>query len=174
MKKNVFTYLIAASSVFAINNALAADGTIDFTGEITDQACELSAGSDALKVNLGKVSKTALSGAGDTAAATRFTIKLINCPKAVTTASVKFDADSYLNDSQVIKLKDEPGVATGVGIQITDDANAVVPLYTASKAYPLKDGVVNNLDFKAHYIAKSDAVTVGPANGNATFTINYN
>lgn len=174
MKKNVIATLIAASSVFAINNALAADGTIDFTGEITDQACELAAGSDALKVNLGKVSKKALPSAGSTAAATKFTIKLINCPATVTTASVKFDADSYLGDDTVIKLKEEAGVATGVGIQITDDVNTVVPLFTASKNYPLQQNVENNLDFRARYIAKSDTVTTGPANGTATFTINYN
>lgn len=174
MKKNVIATLIAASSVFAINNAFAADGTIDFTGEITDQACELAAGSDALKVNLGKVSKKALPSAGSTAAATKFTIKLINCPATVTTASVKFDADSYLGDDTVIKLKEEAGVATGVGIQITDDVNTVVPLFTASKDYPLQQNVENNLDFRARYIAKSDTVTTGPANGTATFTINYN
>lgn len=174
MKKNIIATLIAASSIFAINNALAADGTIDFTGEITDQACELAAGSDALKVNLGKVSKTALPSAGSTAAATKFTIKLINCPATVTTASVKFDADSYLGDDTVIKLKEEAGVATGVGIQITDDVNAIVPLFTASKNYPLQQNVENNLDFRARYIAKSDTVTTGPANGTATFTINYN
>ena len=174
MKKNIIATLIAASSVFAINNALAADGTIDFTGEITDQACELAAGSDALKVNLGKVSKTALPSAGSTAAATKFTIKLINCPATVTTASVKFDADSYLGDDSVIKLKEEAGVATGVGIQITDDVNTIVPLFTASKNYPLQQNVENNLDFRARYIAKSDTVTTGPANGTATFTINYN
>ncbi|HDN2513525.1 MULTISPECIES: fimbrial protein [Providencia] len=174
MKKNIIATLIATSSIFAINNAFAADGTIDFTGEITDQACELAAGSDALKVNLGKVSKTALPSAGSTAAATKFTIKLINCPATVTTASVKFDADSYLGDDTVIKLKEEAGVATGVGIQITDDINTVVPLFTASKNYPLQQNVENNLDFRARYIAKSDTVTTGPANGTATFTINYN
>ncbi|WP_273827212.1 fimbrial protein [Providencia rettgeri] len=174
MKKNIIATLIATSSIFAISNAFAADGTIDFTGEITDQACELAAGSDALKVNLGKVSKTALPSTGSTASATKFTIKLINCPATVTTASVKFDADSYLGDDTVIKLKEEAGVATGVGIQITDDLNTIVPLFTASKNYPLKQNVENNLDFRARYIAKSDTVTTGPANGTATFTINYN
>ncbi|EKT60480.1 fimbrial subunit [Providencia rettgeri Dmel1] len=92
----------------------------------------------------------------------------------MTTASVKFDADSYIGDDEVIKLKEETGVATGVGIQITDDTNKVVPLFTASKAYPLKENVENNLDFRARYIAKTDSVTPGPANGTATFTINYN
>ncbi|UBX50608.1 fimbrial protein [Providencia alcalifaciens] len=176
MKKNLLVSLIAASSFFAANNALAADGTIDFTGEITDQACELASGSDALKVNLGKVSKKALPSAGSTAAATKFTIKLINCPTTVTSASVKFDATSYPGDDSVIELKDagKSGVATGVGIQITDNANTVVPLFTASKTYPLKDGVENNLDFRARYIAQTANVGVGLANANATFTINYN
>ncbi len=94
MRKSFIAMLIATTSIFVANNALAADGTIDFTGEIIDNACELAAGSDALKVNLGKVSKTALPSAGVTAAATKFTIKLINCPATVSTASVKFDAES--------------------------------------------------------------------------------
>ncbi len=174
MRKSFIAMLIATTSIFVANNALAADGTIDFTGEIIDNACELAAGSDALKVNLGKVSKTALPNAGVTAAATKFTIKLINCPATVSTASVKFDAESYSGDDTVIALKQESGVATGVGIQITDDANTVVPLFTASKTYPLKEGVENNLDFRARYIAKTDSVTAGLANANATFTINYN
>lgn len=174
MRKSFIAMLIATTSIFVANNALAADGTIDFTGEIIDNACELAAGSDALKVNLGKVSKTALPSAGVTAAATKFTIKLINCPATVSTASVKFDAESYSGDDTVIALKQESGVATGVGIQITDDANTVVPLFTASKTYPLKEGGENNLDFRARYIAKTDSVTAGLANANATFTINYN
>ncbi|MDC9751957.1 fimbrial protein [Proteus mirabilis] len=174
MRKSFIAMLIATTSIFVANNALAADGTIDFTGEIIDNACELAAGSDALKVNLGKVSKTALPSAGVTAAATKFTIKLINCPATVSTASVKFDAKSYSGDDTVIALKQESGVATGVGIQITDDANTVVPLFTASKNYPLKEDGENNLDFIARYIAKTDSVTAGLANANATFTINYN
>lgn len=176
MKKNLLAMLIAGGSIFVVNNALAEDGTIDFTGEIIDNACELASGSDALKVNLGKVSKTALPTTGSTASATQFTIKLINCPATASSAAVKFDADSYSGDSSVIALKNEPNVATGVGIQITDDTNKVVPLFTESKKYPLKTGanVVNNLDFRARYIAKADTVTAGLANGNATFTINYN
>ncbi|MEI9535413.1 fimbrial protein [Moellerella wisconsensis] len=176
MEKKLLAILIASTSIFVINNSLASDGTIDFTGEIIDSACELAAGSDALKVNLGKVSKSALPGVGSTAAATKFTIKLINCPATVKAASVKFDAESYAGDDQVIELKKVKDGATGVGIQITDDTNIVVPLFTTSKSYNLKtgSGIENNLDFRARYIAKSSTVTAGPANANATFTINYN
>lgn len=174
MKKKLLASLIAATSIFTINNALAADGSIEFTGEITDQACELATGSDALKVNLGKVSKTALPATGATTAATKFTIKLTNCPATVVSAKVQFDTDSYAGDDKVIALKDETDVAKGVGIQITDDTNTVVPLFTPSKAYALKESVENSLDFRARYIAQTNTVTVGPANDNATFTINYN
>lgn len=174
MRKNLLATLIVASTLIVTNNVLAADGSIEFTGEIIDNACELASGSDALKVNLGKVSKTALPSTGSTATATKFTIKLVNCPKTATTASVKFDAETYLGDDSVIAIKKESGAATGVGIQITDDTNIVVPLFTASKTYPLKENVENSLDFRARYIAKTDSVTAGLANGNATFTINYN
>ncbi|MGG4675466.1 MULTISPECIES: fimbrial protein [Providencia] len=176
MKKNVFAYLIAASSVFAINNVLAADGTIDFTGEITDQACELATGSDAFTVNLGKISKTALPSTGSTAAATKFTIKLENCPQTVTSATVKFDATSYAGDSSVLQLTDPTAATTAknVGIQIQDVTGTTVPLFTESSAYALKEKTVNNLDFTARYIAMSDSVGVGQANSTATFTINYN
>lgn len=176
MKKNLLSLLIITSSCISINSALSADGNINFVGEITDQACELGAGSNALTVNLGKVSKTAFTAAGDTASATKFTIQLLNCPATVSNASVKFDADSYAGDDSVITLTPDSDSATGIGIQITDDANTVVPLFTASKQYALQSGtgVTNNLNFRARYIAKQASVTPGPANGSATFTINYN
>lgn len=176
MKKNIIATLIATSSIFAISNAFAADGTIDFTGEITDQACELATGSDVFTVNLGKVSKTALPSTGSTAAATKFTIKLKNCPQTVTSATVKFDAISYAGDNNVLELTDPTAntTAKNVGIQIQDVTGATVPLFAESSDYELKQNTVNNLDFTARYIAMSDAVGVGQANSTATFTINYN
>jgi len=157
-------------------NGFAKDGDINFTGEITDNACQLAAGSDAIQVNLGKVSRTALPSTGSTAAATKFTIQLENCPAAVTTATVKFDGVSYEGNNSVLQLTNPntSGVATGVGIQIQDVKGLTVPLYTASSPYTLQETVVNNLDFTARYIAMSDTVTVGLANSTATFTINYN
>ena len=174
MKKNVLASLMAAASIFAINNAFAEDGTINFTGEIIDNACQLSSGSDAQQVNLGKVSKTALPSAGSTTAATSFTIKLSDCPAAVTNAHVKFDAISYIGDSTVMALKQEADVAEGVGIQILDNTSTVIPLFTDSKAYPLVQNTENSLEFRARYIAKSDTIKAGPANGIATFTVSYN
>ena len=42
--------------------AQAADGTIYFTGSITDQTCAVDSGSQSMNVDLGKVSVTTLNG----------------------------------------------------------------------------------------------------------------
>lgn len=90
-------------------------------------------------------------------------------------ASVKFDGTSVNGDNSVLALTQEAGVATGVGIQLSDDSNTVLPLFTASKAYSLQSGgATNNLDFVARYISTAADVTPGPANATANFSINYN
>lgn len=175
MKNNLIAVAVLASSAFGIS-AFAADGQVNFTGEIIDTPCvAVNTPSNPLEVILGKVGKTAFTGAGSTAAATKFTLQLKDCPATVNTASVKFDGTSVNGDSSVLALTQDAGVATGVGIQLSDASQNVLPLYTASTAYPLQTGsVVNNLDFVARYIATSATVTAGPANSMASFTINYN
>ncbi|CAG9407666.1 MULTISPECIES: fimbrial protein [Providencia] len=176
MKNQVIASLIATSTLLISAHSFAKDGDINFTGEITDNACQLATGSDAIQVNLGKVSKNSLSNTGSTTAATKFSIQLEKCPAAVTSATVKFDGVSYAGNSSVLQLTNAgtSGIAEGVGIQIQDAKGITVPLYTASNQYALKETVVNNLDFTARYIAMTDAVGAGLANSTATFTINYN
>lgn len=53
------------------------EGQINFTGEIIDSACQVVNGlSSPLNVALGKVSKTAFTGAGSTSTLTKFDIQL--------------------------------------------------------------------------------------------------
>lgn len=176
MKNNLIAVAVLASSAFGIS-AFAADGQVNFTGEIIDAGCTVvNTPSNPLEVTLGKVARSAFTQAGDTAAPTGFTLQLTDCPATVNTASVKFDGTSVVGNNHVLALTQGTGVATGVGIQLSDDANTVLPLFTASKAYSLQSGtgVINNLDFVARYIATSATVTAGPANSMASFTINYN
>lgn len=175
MKKNLIAVAVLASSAFTVA-AFAADGQVNFTGLILENACEVvNTPSNPLQVNLGKVNKTAFTGTGSTAAATKFTLQLTNCPASVNTASVKFDGTSVNGDTSLLALTQETDVATGVGIQLSDASNTVLPLYTASLAYPLVSGTATNkLDFVARYISTADTVTAGPANSVASFTVNYN
>lgn len=175
MKKNLIAAAVATVSILSASSAFAADGQVNFTGEIIDAACTVvNSVSNPLEVNLGKVAKTAFTGSGSTAAATKFTLQLKDCPATVNTASVKFDGTSAAGDNSVLALTQESGVATGVGIQLSDASNAVLPLFTASAAYPLSSTQTNDLDFVARYIATAADVTAGPANSVASFTVNYN
>ena len=184
MKKNLITMAVAATAVLGMSSAFAADGQINFTGEIIDSACEVVNNVSApLDVTLGKVAKTAFTGAGSTAAATKFTLQLKGCPASVTSATVKFDGSAADGDNAVLALTGGTGVATGVGIQLTDSSQKVLPLFAPSTAYKLSPStagtaggadVVNSLDFVARYVATAATVTAGPANAVANFTVNYN
>lgn len=175
MKKTIIAAALATAALTSVS-AFAADGQVKFTGEIIDAACTVeNSVTNPLEVTLGKVAKSAFTISGDKAAATKFTLKLTNCPDTVSSASVKFDGTSVNGDNSILALTQGAGVATGVGIQLSDDSNTVLPLFTASKAYSLQSGsVTNNLDFVARYISTAADVTPGPANATASFSINYN
>lgn len=166
--------LLAVICGAAVSTAQAADGTINFTGEIVDSACTVSPTSANQTVALGTVSNQAFSAAGDTAAATAFQIDLTACPASVTTASVKFDGTPYQGDNSALALSPIPGAATGVAVQIRNADNSVLPLFADSQSITLSQAATNSLKFNAAYVAKAAAVTAGPANAVATFSVVYN
>ena len=128
--------MLSACFMLAAANAMAADGTIHFTGSITDQTCKIDTGTQNLPVNLGNVAQTALNGAkGMRAAPTQFTINVSECPETVTGANVKFDGTSDHNDQSLLALDSGTGIATGVGIQIADKNGTAIPLHSASSDY---------------------------------------
>ena len=170
-----------AAMVFSVISGLvlcdsvsyAADGEIDFTGSVIDTACTMDIGANnKMSVILGNVAKTAFSGPDSVSSVTEFDIKLKSCPE-VTTASVKFDGVTVPGNHEVLALTEETGAATGIGIQITDQANKVVAFETATDSYPLVAGD-NTLPFYASFIQTDAAVVAGTANATAQFTINYN
>ena len=174
MKKQLHALtLLSVICGATISTANAADGTINFTGEIIDAACMVSTTSASQTVTLGQVSSSALAVVDSTAASTAFKIDLTACPASVTTASVKFDGTAYQGDNSVLAL-DSGSVASGVGIQIRNADGSVLPLYTASSSIPLAQGTTNTLNFNAAYIAKAVPVTAGTANAVATFSVIYN
>lgn len=174
MKKNIIAAALATVALTSVS-AFAADGQVNFTGEIIDAACTVSnTAANPLDVKLGQVSKTAFAQAGDKTAATQFTLTLTGCPSSVSSATVKFDGTSVNGDNSILALTQGTDVATGVGIQLSDDSNTVLPLFTASKAYTLQSDATNSLNFVARYISTAATVTTGPANATANFSINYN
>lgn len=176
MKKNIIAAALMASAVMSAS-ALAADGTISFNGNITDETCDVTGGSDALTVNMGTAGSNSFKSAGDTSLSKPFVIKLTNCPAAWTTTPkdvrINFDGDIANGDSSILKLSKDSD-ATNVGIQIKDAHNDIVKMQEDSGTYSLKGGsTINELRFTARYIATAATVGAGKANATTMFSINY-
>lgn len=173
MNKKLIALAIISGSAFA-SVAHAADGTINFTGNILDAACTVSSATKNQTVPLGDVSRTAFAAVGDTAAPTHFSIVLQNCPATVTNASVKFDGPIDAANSNLLALTPATGIATGVGIGIYEqDASTLIPIATDSASKVLTTTADTQFDFIAKYVATSAAVTMGPADAATNFTITY-
>ncbi len=167
---------LAAIAIVGISSqaAMAADGTVNFKGEIIDSTCSISPGSVDKTVQLGKIVNRIFTAVGTTSTPVGFTIDLLNCDTAtLKNATVTFtgaaDGDylAIANSGQTVPS------AQGVAIQLKDSAGAPIKLGSASNKYPLGNGT-NQLQFQANYIATKAAVTTGPANGQAQFTVAYN
>ncbi|MDQ0037060.1 major type 1 subunit fimbrin (pilin) [Variovorax boronicumulans] len=163
-------------------SAFAIDGTINFTGEITTQACSVSPNSQNLIVPLGKVSTNAFGGSPATIGAkstpAQFTIDLLGCDTTtIKNASVSFSGNADLDNNTKLRLANAGQVgaasALGVAIEIGDSAGTKIDLNTGNSGdYILGQGD-NSLKFQAAYIATRAVVAAGPANAVAQFTIAY-
>ncbi|MCC8381304.1 MULTISPECIES: fimbrial protein [unclassified Xenorhabdus] len=173
MKTKLIISSLFISSVF-MPLAHAEDGQIQFKGVITADACKIDSNSQNQTVNMGTVSTQALSDVNRTAAATRFSIKLVDCPKTITHAKVKFDGPTNEVNKNLLALSNVEGAANGVAIGIyEDDNNTPIPIATSSKLKEFK-GNSTELDFVAKYVATKSKVTPGIGNAVASFTIDYN
>lgn len=174
MKKILCVTTLVAMGLGLSANALAEDGTVRFEGQLVTEACQvINDMNNPAQVDLGKVAKTALPTIGATAGSKKFTLALKDCPPTVNSATVAFSGTAEGGNNSVLALTQETDVATGVGIQISDISQSVLPLGVPSEAYSLVSNVTNNLDFVARYIATTNNVTSGPANSVATFDISY-
>lgn len=148
-------------------------GTVNFTGSITDVACTIDTTSQNQDVDLGTIAVSAFPAAGSLAAAKIFTLVLKDCPDTVTGATVRFDGTQVPGDNNILALTAGTDTAGGIGVQISDDQNKVVPLYQDSSVYTLVSTAPNNLNFSARYISLTDDVTAGEANAVTQFTVIY-
>lgn len=155
--------VLISSSVFA------SDGTINFTGTVTETACTVS--SSTVAVAFGTIASSSFSAAGDVAAPTQFAISLTDCPASVTSATVKFDGTADTTNSNLLALGSS-STAAGLGVAIYDNTGTIVPAATSSSAYTLATGS-NSLDFVARLMSTSATITAGTVATSTDFTIAY-
>lgn len=173
MKK--ITLSLAVASVFVANAALAYDSTINFTGKVIDQTCEVAAGSQGLTVTLPTVSKTVLNGPGKTAGLTPFNIKLSNCSAAangINSVKLHFEPSANINTTTHNLKNTQAAGPQQVEIQLVngDDPTQAINLGEANQAvHPvqLSAGDVT-LKYYAQYYATAQADA-----GDVASTVNY-
>ena len=185
-----YTALCGSSLLIAMAaaTAQAADGQVEFTGTINDNACTINSESVKKAVDMGQVRIADFPntvGAVATAGATPFSISLENCSgTTLKNASIKFSGQQSGTDATVLGMTGENQVS-GVGIQINDARTGnKLPLNTASNDYVLRPQS-NTFDFTASYVrlvadteASGDTpgvrgIGTGKVNALASFDVTY-
>ncbi|ELY5826363.1 fimbrial protein [Cronobacter turicensis] len=176
MKRHLCLMMLAGALAMNATSVLAADGTINFTGAISDEGCEFEDAENTLDIALGTYStKQFNQKVGVKTPPTPIKIKLKNCP--IVEEGEKPHFSVYLTgDSDPINkdyLKVADGGATGVAIVITDDQGNVIPMnqFTERK-YELSNTSME-LDLTAYYESTSTTVAAGAANGTTDITFDY-
>jgi minor fimbrial subunit len=152
--------------------AQAYDGTVNVTGNILNNTCAVSAGSQQQTVQMGSVASKQFYQVGSSSPPQRFTIELEKCGSAASAVAVKFYGTTDSKNADLLALT--TGGATGLAIALLDSKQQLIPMASASEQYPLTAGAATaSLVFYAQYTATASSVSAGNANATATFTLTY-
>lgn len=176
MKKQLLSALIAAGVIAISQNAMAADGTITFNGNITAQTCTINGNGSGTKdftVTLPTVSSSTLASPGQTAGRTPFNIALTNCTAGSSTVHTFFEAGPT-TDTTTGNLT--VSGATNVQLQLLNSDFTAIKAGFAdasqnSKSVAIASGSAT-LPYYVQYVATG---TAGPgvANSSVLYTIAY-
>lgn len=126
MKFNTFALSAVIASACFASSAMAADGTINFEGELVATTCDITVDGQPspAMVTLPTVSVATLAAAGQTTGTTGFTIGLENCQgvTATNTAAAFFENGSTVdfNSYNLINTAAAATAATNVQLQLLD------------------------------------------------------
>lgn len=172
MKKLLITRMLITGMALS-STAFAADGVIHFTGKVVDNVCNVS---PTLNVTMDDVSIDIFHAIGDRANPKDFALVLTDCPDTLNTASIQLDGTANASDLDTFQLDNagQPGVASGVGLEVKSHSGVVAP-GGATDPWPLdKVTGTNSLPFTASYKMTDDKITAGDANVSVQFSVIYN
>lgn len=149
-------------------------GTVNFTGQVVDAACSVTADSANQTVALDQVRTVKLATAGQAAGQQKnFSIKLADCDTTISqNAAVTFNGQSDNVTTGALANTAGAGAATNVALQLYGQDGKALPLGTVSPTTALVDGN-NTLPFSVDYVATGGAATAGNVAAVATFNVTY-
>ncbi|QIK12704.1 type 1 fimbrial protein [Leclercia sp. 29361] len=161
-------HAVPLALLFCSATAFASDGTITFTGTITDTSCTISTSN--VTVDFGTVAASAFKAKGDTTGGRAFQLTLTDCPYE--SATVRFDGNADA-EGKLFQVDSGADNASNVGIAIYDANNVQVLPNSPSSAYVLSKTAANTLNFSAKLQSTADTVNVGNIAATSNFTIVY-
>ncbi|SAL73944.1 fimbrial protein [Caballeronia terrestris] len=182
---NLSGVAVLGAIAVASTGAQAADGTITFTGAVSDTTCSIDAqatGAGNKAVTLPTVSSRALGSSGATAgtsAATDLTFALTGCSAGATKAIAHFEngptidqSNGYLKNQSV-----DAGAATNVQVRLLNASLQPINVVTSANNDLSTNGaaiVTSKADLKyfAEYYATGVA-TAGPVSTSVQYTMQY-
>ncbi|WP_425524993.1 MULTISPECIES: type 1 fimbrial adaptor subunit FimF [Klebsiella] len=174
MKKRVCLLSVLLS--LGIANAFAADSTITISGYVKDNACAVAGESKDFIVDLMDNATKQFHAVGATTPAVPFRIVLSPCGSSVTAVKVGFTGVANSDNTSLLKLDASTSAAAGMGVQILDSRQTMLPLNSASSTIPwttLAPSQTNTLNFYARLMATQVPVTAGHVSATATFTLEF-
>lgn len=176
MNRSILAFAALASTVI-MPAVYAADGTINFNGELTSQTCTttINGGTNVASVKLPTLSTGSLKTPGAIAGATNFTIELSACTGTIATAAAFFETGGGV-DGVTKNVRNASGTATGVQFQLIDSKGAVIKAGDTSQVANTARTTVTSgtavLPYAVQYVATAES-TAGTVIGSVTYSINY-
>lgn len=174
-KASIAASIVSVSIFASAASAFASSGTIDISGKVEDQVCNIEATGNALgnTLVLPTVFKSDLASDGTTAGATGFQFALTGCP---TTGSVSAYFESTNVDTTTGNLVNRAAApAENVQVQVLNADGQEIDLNTnANNGVVALDASGNaTLDYSAQYIAKGGAAGAGDVETQLVYTVRY-
>lgn len=181
MKLNAFICAAGLASLGAVSLANAADGTINFNGELVAQTCTIAVNGVTTPaiatVTLPTVSTGLLDSAAKSTGRTGFNIQLSACTGTATTAAAFFEAGASV-DPVSGYLRNTGGTATLVNLRLIDQANgSVIQAGNSNQLAATTRNTIDasgaaNLPYAVEYVSLGLA-TAGTVTSSVTYSIDY-
>ncbi|EKT1238209.1 fimbrial protein, partial [Escherichia coli] len=148
------------------------ESTFGFTPfAVTSSGCSISNVNNIFNVDMGSVKKTEFSGIGSSPASSNTRDININLAcDAGTKVSMQVDGNVINAANGILKLNNDTGAATGVGVQLLYNNS---PLTLSSPVFIGTASTTMNIQLQSRYYQTQAEVKSGVANSVATFTMTY-
>ncbi len=151
----------------------AASANVVLQGNVTEQTCAASVGSDNFSVDLGSWPSLTLNGAaGKVSTEKPFSIQLEGCPAVA--ISIIFTGTVADGSSDLLAIDSGTDAAKNVAIELLNGDMSRLGLSDASKPVTADTNGNATFNFYARYISTASQVSAGQANASSVFTLNYN